>query len=335
MFEKAHRPCQFCHMENALSRIAFVGASLDRSAHLRGKTDDLHSLAASDGGRFLVLWRGRPLVCGAQKHRLALLPEGHPVLKDAELPPIFLGMSEGKAYFACELSKWVPDTLGEEATGIFDLNEYSHPDLPPDHLFCDLRAVMTRLSPLDAELAATAKSLLVWHASHRFCSACGAESQSIQSGWQRKCPTCGAMHFPRTDLVVIMLVTLGNSVLLGRSPGWPEGMYSLLAGFMEPGETIEAAIRREVFEETGVKIGDVGLMASQPWPYPSSLMIGCRAEALSHEITLDPVELENALWVSRETLVDVFAGRHPVIRPSRRGSIAHALLLDWLADRSD
>lgn len=322
-------------MENALSRIAFVGASLDRSAHLRGKPDELESLAASDGGRFLVFWRGRPLICGAQKHRLAFLSGGHPVLRDAEAPPIFLGISEGKAYFAYELSTWVPNTMGEEATGIFDLNEYSHPDLPSDHLFCDLRAVMTRLSPLDAELAATAKSLLVWHASHRFCSACGAESTSIQSGWQRKCPACGAMHFPRTDPVVIMLVTLGNSVLLGRSPGWPEGMYSLLAGFMEPGETIGAAVRREVFEETGIKVGEVGLLASQPWPYPSSLMIGSRAVALSKEITLDPRELEDAQWVSRETLVDVFAGLHPVIRPSRRGSIAHALLLDWLADRSD
>jgi len=322
-------------MENALSRIAFVGASLDRSAYLRGKKDDLDRLAASQESRSLLFWRGRPLVCGDKKDSLALLPINHMVLAEAGTPAIFLGLAEGKAYLAFELSNWVPETIGEEATGIFDLQEFSHPDLPPDHLFCDLRAVMTRLSPLEAELAATAKSLLVWHASHRFCSACGTESQSIQSGWQRKCPACGAMHFPRTDPVVIMLVTRGNSVLLGRSPGWPEGMYSLLAGFMEPGETIEAAVRREVFEETAIKIGDVGLMASQPWPYPSSLMIGCRATALSEEITLDPVELENALWVSREALVDVFAGRHPVIRPSRRGSIAHALLLDWLADRHD
>lgn len=330
-----HLSCQFCPMETALSKIAFVGAVLDRCAQLRGKSEEMNNLIAGDSGECLVFWRGRPLVCGDQKQRLALLPGGHPVLKDADAPPIFLGMAESKAYFAYELSKWVPDTEGEEATGIFDPGEFPHPDLPQDHLFCDLRAVMTRLSPLEAELAATAKSLLVWHASHRFCSACGAESQSIQSGWQRKCPACGAMHFPRTDPVVIMLVTRGNEVLLGRSPGWPDGMYSLLAGFMEPGETIEAAVRREVFEETGVRVGTVGLLASQPWPYPSSLMIGCRGKALSQEITLDPVELEHALWVSRETLVDVFAGRHPVIRPSRRGSIAHALLLDWLADRAN
>ncbi len=322
-------------METALSKIAFVGAVLDRCAQLRGKPEELNHLIAGNSGECLVFWRGHPLVCGDQKQRLALLPCRHPVLKDAEAPPIFLGISEGKAYFAYELSKWVPDTEGEEATGIFDPGEFHHPDLPHDHLFCDLRAVMTRLSPLKAELAATAKSLLVWHASHRFCSACGTESQSIQSGWQRKCAACGAMHFPRTDPVVIMLVTRGNEVLLGRSPGWPAGMYSLLAGFMEPGETIEAAVRREVFEETGVRVGAVELIASQPWPYPSSLMIGCRGKALSQEITLDPVELEHALWVSRETLVDVFAGRHPVIRPSRRGSIAHALLLDWLADRAE
>ena len=322
-------------METALSKIAFVGAVLDRCAQLRGKPEELNHLIAGKSGECIVFWRGRPLVCGDQKQRLALLSGGHPVLKDAESLPIFLGVSEGKAYFAYELYKWVPDTEGEEATGIFDPGEFHHPDLPHDHLFCDLRAVMTRLSPLEAELAATAKSLLVWHASHRFCSACGTESQSIQSGWQRKCAACGVMHFPRTDPVVIMLVTRGNEVLLGRSPGWPDGMYSLLAGFMEPGETIEAAVRREVFEETGVRVGAVELLASQPWPYPSSLMIGCRGKALSQEITLDPVELEHALWVSRETLVDVFAGRHPVIRPSRRGSIAHALLLDWLADRAE
>jgi len=110
-------------------------------------------------------------------------------------------------------------------------------------------------------------------------------------------------------------------------------MYSLLAGFMEPGETVEAAVRREVFEETSIVVGDVRLLASQPWPYPSSLMIGCSGTALSDGITLDPIELEHALWVSRETLVDVFAGHHPLVRPARRGSIAHALLLDWLADR--
>ena len=132
-----------------------------------------------------------------------------------------------------------------------------------------------------------------------------------------------------------MLVTDGNRLLLGRSPGWPDGMYSLLAGFVEPGETMEAAVRREVAEETGVQIGAVGYLASQPWPFPASLMLGCRAEALTTEITLDPDELQDALWVSREDMVAVLAGSHPRIRPSRRGSIAKFIITAWLADHLD
>ena len=141
------------------------------------------------------------------------------------------------------------------------------------------------------------------------------------------------MHFPRTDPVVIMLVTHGNDVLLGRSPHWPEGMYSLLAGYMEPGEGIEEAVRREVFEETGVRVGDVGYLSSQPWPFPTSLMIGCTAQALNKDLTLDPIEIEDAKWVSREGVANSFAGNDPELLPSRKGSIAQFLLERWLADR--
>jgi NAD+ diphosphatase len=132
-----------------------------------------------------------------------------------------------------------------------------------------------------------------------------------------------------------MLVTRGNQVLLGRSHAWPEGMYSLLAGFVEPGETLEAAVRREVAEETDIEVGAVRYLASQPWPFPASLMVGCAAEALSDQIVIDPAELQDALWISREDMVVVMAGEHPVIKPSRRGSIAHFLLANWLADRLD
>jgi NAD+ diphosphatase len=130
-----------------------------------------------------------------------------------------------------------------------------------------------------------------------------------------------------------MLITHQNKVLLGRSPGWPEGMYSLLAGFVEPGETIEAAVRREVFEEAGVTVGEVGYLASQPWPFPASLMLGCRGEATSQEITIDPVEIEDARWVTREEMAEVSAGNHSEIRPARKGAIAHFILHNWLADR--
>ena len=155
------------------------------------------------------------------------------------------------------------------------------------------------------------------------------------AGWQRDCPSCGYHHFPRTDPVVIMLITHENSVLVGRSSDWPEGMYSLLAGFVEPGETIEAAVRREVFEEAGVKVGTVTYLASQPWPFPASLMFGCAGTALSTQVTIDPDEIEDACWISREEMALVFAGAHPKILPAREGAIAHFLLRNWLADTLD
>ncbi|MCL4109735.1 UNVERIFIED_CONTAM: hypothetical protein GTU68_018462 [Idotea baltica] len=194
---------------------------------------------------------------------------------------------------------------------------------------------MTKLSRIDAELAATARAVLGWHQSHKFCSKCGAESQLQMAGWERVCPACDGKHFPRTDPVVIMLITRGNRVLMGRSPGWPDGMYSLLAGFVEPGETMEAAVRREVYEEAGITVGRVDYLSSQPWPFPSSLMLGCRGEATSDAIQIDANELEDAIWVTREDMMTVFAGAHPVIKPARKGAIAHFLLRNWLADTLD
>jgi NAD+ diphosphatase len=194
---------------------------------------------------------------------------------------------------------------------------------------------MSRLSPRDAELAVTAKALYGWHDTHRHCARCGDTSVMAMAGWKRRCPTCGAQHFPRTDPVVIMLILHGNSVLLGRSPGWPEGMYSLLAGFVEPGETIEAAVRREVLEETSVRVGRVGYLASQPWPFPTSLMVGGIGWAESTDIAIDPKEIEDAFWVTREEVMQAFAGQHPTLLPAREGAIAHFLLRNWLADRLD
>lgn len=217
--------------------------------------------------------------------------------------------------------------------GFLDTSAQGHPALQADLAFRELRAVMTALSPREAELAASAKALLHWHRSHGFCASCGAASVMEAGGWQRACPTCAAQHFPRTDPVVIMLVTRGNRLLVGRNAAWPEGMYSLLAGFVEPGETLEAAVRREVLEETGVRTGAVRYLASQPWPFPASLMIGCMAEAESEDIRIDPEELQDACWVTREEMVAVLAGRHPRMKPARPGAIAHFLIARWLADR--
>ncbi|KAF0676612.1 NAD(+) diphosphatase [Profundibacterium mesophilum] len=316
--------------------VTFGGsARLDRTAQLRAAPETLATLADDARARVLLMWRGKPLlVQGGQDPRLGW--SRRPVAADAGCGPLlFLGLDEGAPRFAAELRDWPGCAPLSGPGGFGDDSVQPHPALSPDLGFADLRGVMARLEPHEAELAATARGLLEWHRTHGFCARCGAASQSAQGGWQRHCPSCGASHFPRTDPVVIMLITHGNEVLLGRSPGWPEGMFSLLAGFVEPGETVEAAVRREVREESGVVVGPVRYLASQPWPFPASLMIGCRGEALETAITIDPTEIDEALWVSREDVALAFAGDHPRIAPPREGAIARFLLANWLADRLD
>lgn len=320
--------------------VTFGGyAGLDRLASKRGDIDYLSRAWADPESRVLPLWRGRPMIRGEGRDALALLAPQHPLF--AALAPegrIFLGedIDGTGSLFAADLSDWEPEGLDAAAqAAFFDPTEHGHPAVPSDHRFVELRGVMSALCAMEAELAAMARGLFEWQKSHRFCPRCGGATEIVQSGWQRNCTQCRAPHFPRTDPVVIMLITHGNRVLLGRSPGWPEGMYSLLAGFIEPGEAVFAAVRREVVEEAGVKVGPVRYLASQPWPFPASLMLGCAGEALDDAITVDPAELEDALWLSREELVEVFGGRHPKVKPARKGAIAHFLLHAWLADSLD
>lgn len=310
--------------------VTFGGSALDRAAELRATSVEV---AKDPEARAVLLWRGKVMVSG---DGLVRVPLSHPIMSDANPEKLFLGREAAGPVFAADLSAWEPQDADLSTLGAFlDPSRQTHPATSDDHAFAELRAVMAQLSPRDAELAATARAVLNWHLSHRFCAACGAESEIAMGGWQRDCPACGTHHFPRTDPVVIMLITRGNSVLMGRSPGWPEGMYSLLAGFVEPGETMEAAVRREVLEESGIAVGPVRYLASQPWPFPASLMLGCRGEATSSKIKIDPDEIEDAIWVTREEMADVFAGQHPTILPARQGAIAHFLLENWLADRLD
>lgn len=315
--------------------LTFAGGGLDRAAELRTDAAAISAMKADPASRVLPLWRGKPLVDRTGAARLVTVPFGHPVLDDRAGVEVFLGRAGGVAFFGADISRWQPDGQPADSRAFFDASEQHHPAAPDGAAFAELRGVMARLPVLEAELAATAKAILGWHRSHRFCSACGEPSEVHLAGWQRICPSCKAAHFPRTDPVVIMLITHGNSVLMGRSHGWPEGMYSLLAGFVEPGESIEAAVRREVAEETGIEVGEVGYLASQPWPYPSSLMIGCSGRALGRDIRLDPEELEDALWLSREECLAALDGRHERVQPARRGSIAHFLLANWVADRRE
>jgi NAD+ diphosphatase len=309
--------------------VTFGGSGLDRAAELRGQAEQLQ---AQGDARAIPLWRGKPMIMG---DTLVRLPMDHPAMADAATAMVLLGREDGAPVFAADFSAWTPADLDAGTLNTFlDPSEQHHPAVP-EAAFAELRAIMTRLSPRDAELAATAKAVMEWHRSHRFCARCGAESTMAMGGWQRNCAACGGHHFPRTDPVVIMLITHGNAVLVGRSPGWPEGMYSLLAGFVEPGETIEAAVRREVFEEAGVRVGAVSYLASQPWPFPASLMFGCAGEALNKDLTIDPEEIEDAMWVTREEMAEAFAGNHPKLLPARKGAIAHFLLEAWLSDRLD
>ncbi len=314
-------------------QVTFGGSALDRAGEIRANPAVVKYARAAADSQAILFWRGKPLISPARPASLVRLPMDHPVLAEAREEPILLGREDGAARFAFDISSWEPENLDASSLGGFlDPSEQSHPDLPDGMVFAELRRVMTWLDARDAELAATGKAILGWHGSHGFCACCGAQTVIGQAGWQRQCPACKASHFPRTDPVVIMLITHGNSVLMGRSPGWPQGMYSLLAGFVEPGETLEAAVRREVFEEAGVEVGAVNYLSSQPWPFPASLMFGCQGVATSQQINIDPVEIEDAMWVTREEMMEVFAGNHATILPARKGAIAHFLLENWLAD---
>jgi NAD+ diphosphatase len=286
--------------------IAFAGSPMDRADHVRADPDALAGL---------MDWRARLLrlngldpvfdEAGALEWgSLAEAPE------DAEL--VFLGFLDGKACFAA-----VP---GEGATG----PAYANPAI---------WNAMQALQPAELATYGGARSLVDWHARHRFCARCGAPTRVAKGGWQRDCPTCGAQHFPRTDPVTIMLVEHEDKLLLGRQPRFPPRIFSALAGFVEPGETIEEAVAREVHEEAGVRVRDVTYLASQPWPFPSQLMIGCHSIADDPAITIDETELDEARWFTRAELLEARAagaeGTDTIIFP-RSFAIAHHLVTWWL-----
>ncbi len=192
-----------------------------------------------------------------------------------------------------------------------------------------LMAVLGALEAGEAATYAAARSLLDWHARHRFCARCGSTTHLFRAGWGRQCDACYTEHFPRVDPVVIMIAEHDGRALLGRGKGWPEGRYSALAGFLEPGESIEEAVAREIHEEAGVRVTGVRYVSSQPWPFPSSLMIACIGEAEDDAITLDTTELEDAMWVPRDLVRAVLAGEPgPFVAPPSY-AIAHTLLTEW------
>lgn len=233
--------------------------------------------------------------------------------------PVFLGLEGTAPRFGFALPGKVIETL-QGRTDLF---------------MTDLRSIAVQglVAPQHLPPIAEAKALLHWHARHRFCANCGQPTNITDGGWRRDCPACSAQHFPRTDPVAIMLTIDGDNCLLGRSARFASTMWSCLAGFVEPGEALEDAVRRETLEEAGIVCGEVRYYASQPWPFPSSLMIGCHAVALSRDIKIDPNELEDARWFSRDETVAMLQRRHPdglTLPPPV--AIAHHIIRAWIND---
>lgn len=286
--------------------IAFAGSPIDRADHIRANPDALNGLM-DWRARLLKLDGLSPVYTDAGVLEWGTLADAAP---DGEL--VFLGLMDGKACFA-----EVPD---EGATG----PAYANPAI---------WQAMAALDPGELALYGGARSLVDWHARHQFCARCGAGTRIAKGGWQRNCDACSAQHFPRTDPVTIMLIEHEGRLLMGRQPRFPARVYSALAGFVEPGETIEEAVARESFEEAGVRVRDVTYVASQPWPFPSQLMIGCHALTDDPTLTIDTTELEEARWFTREELEAARAagphGNDLLVFP-RSFAIAHNLVTWWL-----
>ncbi len=231
---------------------------------------------------------------------------------------VWLGSDEGAGRCAIALDRAATDELKGRGLLVVDLRSI---------------AIQGLVSAAHLPGLAAAKALLLWHARHRFCSACGAPTQSVEGGWRRDCPACKSQHFPRTDPVVIMLATDGERCLLGRQTHFAAGMWSCLAGFIEPGENIEEAVRRETQEETGVICGRVRYLGSQPWPFPMSLMIGCHVQALSSALTIDRSELEDARWFARGEAAAMLDRRHPDgLTTPPPWAIAHHIIRAWVEE---
>ena len=227
-----------------------------------------------------------------------------------------------------ESKKVVGDT--SQIGSFIDTERNYHPELPKGTFFCDLRNLLPILNARYANLCATAKSIYEWQTRVKFCQSCGGKLTSEKAGWEKACKKCSFKQFPRIDPVVIMLIKKGNDILLGRSHGWPEKMYSCLAGFIEPGESIEGAAEREAMEESGIKIKNVKYITSQPWPFPASLMMGCTGEAQNRTLKIDKDELEDVIWASKEEVFRALNGLDKSIFMARRGAIARYLIEKWV-----
>ena len=300
--------------------IPFSGNPLDRAGNRRGDTAWLASARASTRARVLPLWKLQPLLfspqgvpetCAHLGFIDGTLASG---LGGADAIEVFLGLQGEEAFFTRDISA-LPDPLAAA------LANYGH--------FRDARSATGLLDSGESAILAQAKAMIDWHNRHRFCAHCGEPTIISDAGYRRVCGNCRAEHFPRTDPAVIMLVTRGDCCLLGRNRRFAGGHYSTLAGFVEPGETIEEAVGREIFEEVGLRTLSVRYFASQPWPFPSNLMIGCFAESDAAEIAVDGQEIVAARWFEHATVQRLVSGASTEIALPRRDAIAFHLISHW------
>ncbi len=282
---------------NDIPALGYATSAIDRVAARRNDPEWIAARLADPLTRVIRFVADRPRIAVAgltPTIAYETIEKAGPALDGTE--PVLLGVDEGnRAIFALLSAN----------------DEGSEPE--PGVKLIDLRslAVQAALPASDLGLLAQARTLLHWHSRHRFCSNCGVPTRPADAGYRRTCEACRAEHFPRTDPVAIVLAVDGERCLLGRQPNFAPQVYSTLAGFLEPGETIEEAARREIFEEAGIRLGPVRYVKSQPWPFPANLMIGLIADALTTDITIETAELEDARWFEREEVRAMVAGRHP------------------------
>jgi NAD+ diphosphatase len=283
-------------------RPGFTGSTLDRADLLRLDPERMAQLAGTAAARLLNLSGADPVL--DESGRMLWSPLEDPE-RSGDL--LFLGLEDGAPRFAP-----LPSIeAGQRAWSVFK--------------------VIGAMAPEEASVWATARGLIEWHNRNRFCANCGAATIFFRAGWGRKCGACAAEHYPRVDPVVIMLAQFRGRILLARQPQYPAGRFSALAGFVEPGESIEEAVAREMNEEAGLAVSNMRYVASQPWPFPGSLMIACIADAASDDVVLDTTELEEAIWVDRAQVRAALKGSpSAAFAAPPHFAIAHTLLLHWL-----
>ncbi len=280
---------------------------VDRSEHIRRDPKSLEAVTQDARARVIPVWRNQALINGGRPPTPASVPLTDALRQETD-SLIFLGLAEAPADSnGGDISPFPLFTLDvsafDEPLTLFtnvDLKESATDNEAPT--FKDLRIAGLRMDPRDAQLCGFARTMCRWHRKDRFCALCGSTLRTAEAGYARICTGCGHKHFPRTDTAMMVLVTYGDECLLARQASWPKGMYSALAGFVEPGESLEECVHRETFEEVGLRLASLRYVGSQPWPFPNQLMVGFVAEAVSKDVVLDREELEEARWVHRDSL---------------------------------